>query len=210
MPMERWKYPDDWERIAREVKDEAGWRCERCGKQCRRPGEPFDTHRCTLTVSHINHDLRAVVERLGIEWSESELHGLMDALDHRLMPFGMEWLVEAWPRFEDGEPLRFGDIALIDGDVDMVEAVQLWIHGRPVICGDGGSQQLDKGERVKRPAPKDSWERLEEDAKLDACDYFNGVQHHDCSECPTSCLGGCEAQKAADLVRRAKALAGDA
>ena len=56
MPMERWKYPEDWERIAREVKDEAGWRCEQCGKQCRRPGEPFDTHRRTLTVSHINHD----------------------------------------------------------------------------------------------------------------------------------------------------------
>ena len=30
MPMERWRYPEDWERIAREVKDEAGWRCEQC------------------------------------------------------------------------------------------------------------------------------------------------------------------------------------
>lgn len=56
MPMERERYPEDWERIAREVKEEAGWRCEECGKQCRRPGEPFDTHRRTLTVSHVNHD----------------------------------------------------------------------------------------------------------------------------------------------------------
>ena len=56
VPMERWKYPPDWERIAREVKDEAGWRCEQCGKQCRRPGEPFDTHRRTLTVAHLDHD----------------------------------------------------------------------------------------------------------------------------------------------------------
>lgn len=56
MPMERWRYPPDWERIAREVKDATGWRCEVCGRQCRRPGEPFDTHRRTLTVAHLNHD----------------------------------------------------------------------------------------------------------------------------------------------------------
>lgn len=68
-------------------------------------------------------------------------------LDRRLMPPGMEW-----PRFEDGEPVKFGDMALIDGDADMVEAIQLWIHGRPVIFGDGGSQQLESGERAKRPA----------------------------------------------------------
>ena len=29
---------------------------EMCGKQCRRPGEPFDTHRNTATVAHCNHD----------------------------------------------------------------------------------------------------------------------------------------------------------
>lgn len=56
MPMERWKYPADWERIARAVKDAAGWRCQACGKQCRKPGEPFDTHKRTLTVAHLNHD----------------------------------------------------------------------------------------------------------------------------------------------------------
>ena len=36
-------------------------------------------------VKDIYHDFRAVVECLGIEWSESELHGLMYALDRRLM-----------------------------------------------------------------------------------------------------------------------------
>ena len=56
MPMELWKYPADWERIARAVKDAAGWRCQACGKQCRKPGEPFDTHKRTLTVAHLNHD----------------------------------------------------------------------------------------------------------------------------------------------------------
>lgn len=85
----------------------------------------------------------------------AEIQGLraeMEAMRPRLIPEGMEWLVDAWPRFEDDAPLKLGDTALIDGEADMVEAVQLWIHGKPVIYGDGGSQQLDKGERVKRPA----------------------------------------------------------
>ena len=61
MPMERERYPEQWEQIAREKKESVGWICERCGKQCRRPGEPFDTHKRTLTVAHLNHkpeDLR--------------------------------------------------------------------------------------------------------------------------------------------------------
>lgn len=55
MPMDRTKYPDNWDEIAVAVKEAAGWRCEKCGKQCRWPGEAFDTHRRTLTVAHINH-----------------------------------------------------------------------------------------------------------------------------------------------------------
>lgn len=55
MPMDKTKYPDDWDAIAARIKDEAGWRCEKCGRQCRFPGEAFDTHRRTLTVAHINH-----------------------------------------------------------------------------------------------------------------------------------------------------------
>lgn len=55
MPMDKPRYPANWRAIAREVKDAADWRCSECGMQCRRPGEPFDTHRRTLTVHHINH-----------------------------------------------------------------------------------------------------------------------------------------------------------
>ena len=55
MPMDKARYPADWEAIARKVKEEAGWRCQGCGKQCRRPGEPLDTHQRTLTVHHIDH-----------------------------------------------------------------------------------------------------------------------------------------------------------
>lgn len=54
MPMDRSRYPADWEEIALEVKAAAGWRCAACGKQCRKPGQKLDTHRRTLTVHHID------------------------------------------------------------------------------------------------------------------------------------------------------------
>jgi len=37
MPMERERYPKNWEEIALNVKRDADWKCQRCGKQCR-PG----------------------------------------------------------------------------------------------------------------------------------------------------------------------------
>lgn len=55
MPVDWSKYPDNWKEIAYAVKEEADWRCEMCGKQCRRPGESFDTHKRTATVAHLNH-----------------------------------------------------------------------------------------------------------------------------------------------------------
>lgn len=58
MPMERHRYPSDWKKIAFGVKEKAGWKCQnpKCGLQCRKPGEKFDTHKRTLTVHHINHE----------------------------------------------------------------------------------------------------------------------------------------------------------
>ncbi len=56
MPMNRKLYPKNWDEIAFSVKEDAGWKCQECGAQCRRPGEPFDTHRRTLTVSHQDHN----------------------------------------------------------------------------------------------------------------------------------------------------------
>lgn len=53
----------------------------------------------------------------------------------------------------------------------------------------------------------DSWERLEEDASKDACVYFGGTEHFDCSECPSGGVN-CFRPMKLDIVRRAKALAG--
>lgn len=85
-------------------------------------------------IECIQHLCRERRERIG------ELNREIADMRPRLMPEGCEWLIEAWPKFEDDAPVKLGDMALIDGDVDMVEAVQIWIHGKPVIYGDNGSQ----------------------------------------------------------------------
>lgn len=54
MPMQRDLYPANWPQIARRVKEAAGWVCQACGKQCRKPGEPFRSHVWTLTVAHVD------------------------------------------------------------------------------------------------------------------------------------------------------------
>lgn len=55
MPMDKKRYPKEWKEISLKIKEKASWKCQQCGKQCRRPGEPFDTHKNTLTVAHLNH-----------------------------------------------------------------------------------------------------------------------------------------------------------
>lgn len=55
MPMDKARYPANWKEIAMKVKEDAGWKCQNCGVQCRKPGERFTTHKLTLTVAHLNH-----------------------------------------------------------------------------------------------------------------------------------------------------------
>lgn len=52
-------YPVDWPAIARAVKEANGWRCQACGKQCRRPGELNLGWEYTLTVAHLTQDYDA-------------------------------------------------------------------------------------------------------------------------------------------------------
>jgi 5-methylcytosine-specific restriction endonuclease McrA len=73
MPMDRSRYPDNWEEIALEVKGRADWECADCGRPCRVPGEDWDgfafyaaslgwgddlikPQRFTLTVAHLDQD----------------------------------------------------------------------------------------------------------------------------------------------------------
>jgi 5-methylcytosine-specific restriction endonuclease McrA len=80
-PEMRSLYPANWQAIALAVKEEAGWRCEHCGMQCRRPGERFDSHVRTLTVAHLDHDPRRS-ERENLRALCSGCHNRYDA-QHR-------------------------------------------------------------------------------------------------------------------------------
>lgn len=42
MPMNRARYPKNWDEIALEVKHQANWKCEECGRNCRRVGESLE------------------------------------------------------------------------------------------------------------------------------------------------------------------------
>lgn len=85
MPVDWSKYPKDWKQIALQVKEEANWTCQECGRPCRRPDETWHDfvvygltilspwyeqtsgedkdgntvekpQRFTLTVAHLDHD----------------------------------------------------------------------------------------------------------------------------------------------------------
>lgn len=49
MPFDRGRYPENWEEIARGAKERAGWRCEGCGRPCRKPGQSWPEFVGTLS-----------------------------------------------------------------------------------------------------------------------------------------------------------------
>ena len=97
-----------------------------------------------------------------VENQRSSLDGLVAVIDEmrpRLMPEGMEW-----PVYEDGEPVKFGDV-VSDGDETGRVYYVTFDTVNPVIIGftdetpdqDPGTWlevSVSDGERVKRPATK--------------------------------------------------------
>ena len=94
MPMDRSRYPRDWAKIAYRVKRAAKWKCEACGKQCKRPSEKHATHTVTLTTAHMNHtpednrreNLRALCAPCHLRYDtrtgrEFEAHNWVDVCD---------------------------------------------------------------------------------------------------------------------------------
>lgn len=55
MPMQRSKYPPDWEIISLRIRERAGWKCELCGAEQGQPN-PATGSKVVLTVMHLNHD----------------------------------------------------------------------------------------------------------------------------------------------------------
>ena len=53
------------------------------------------------------YDLLSDDDRKDIAWVRE--HGGLDAVEKRLIPEGMEWLLDVWPRWSNGEYCKFGD-----------------------------------------------------------------------------------------------------
>ena len=81
-PMQTHRYPANWKEIARQVKEEAGWRCEACGKQCYRPGEAVTDWSRVLTVAHWPCEAPEMCERENLHAWCSVCHLRADAKMH--------------------------------------------------------------------------------------------------------------------------------
>ena len=99
-----------------------------------------------------------------------ELADEAEAMEARLMPEGMEWLLEVWPRWSNGEYCRFGDWWTADryGDYEPRQLRRLVIYAPELLDeweqGDGESygyewdfmrpSELDyRPDKVEPPAP---------------------------------------------------------
>ena len=122
-------------------------------------------------------------------------------------------ILAMWPKFEDGEYVWFGDelVHKEQGHRFPVEVIEFMDDGwRACYQHDGVRDVFRPSERVERPVPEDSWERLAEDAEKLACAYL-GRSEGTCFGCPLeNCkdFAACSKEQAKDIVRRAKALAG--
>lgn len=95
--------------------------------------------------------VRTFAEGLDDAEINDRIDSIIDAIDRRLMPDGIEW-----PMFEDDEPVRFGD-GFLDhqGNVRSVLTIKMWQEGGFEIgTGQGTYDWHSAGERVRRPAPK--------------------------------------------------------
>lgn len=120
------------------------------------------------------------------------------------------------PLDADGVPIRIGDEVNVDGDAMTVFGYRLRNDMLVLIAKDkkSGLVLTPKPSSVRhfKPVLPDSWEKLEEDARKTSCDYVsapldaNGLTT--CDGCRFQKCGPCHIEKAIDVVKRAKKLAG--
>lgn len=105
-------------------------------------------------LSALQSDYDELVSRCGALRSlADERQRLLDEQEPRLMPEGMEW-----PRFEDGEPVHFGDEFETPEETGKVSSIALEINGGYQLGYSTGAGKFivvyPSGQRVKRLAPK--------------------------------------------------------
>ena len=97
-----------------------------------------------------------IAARLGVSVagldSQDARYRIMPFLDRRLIPEGMEWLIESWPRFDDNEPARWEDeYENGNGNASPLHRVSLYADGRAMLGKGKTKVVLAPGQSVKRP-----------------------------------------------------------
>lgn len=130
---------------------------------------------------------------------------LVADVERRLLPEGV-----AWPRFEDGGHVEFGDSYVdSEGTVRVVKTVGFRSSGDGCVSDGKSFHYFDGSTVFKRPEPADTQERIDEDAGKTPCEYF-GRKGRLCSDgdgCPSLEMdGSCDAAKTRDILRRQREL----
>lgn len=121
------------------------------------------------------------------------------------------------PLDADGVPIRIGDEMNIDGDSMTVLGYRLHDDMLLLIAEDKKRSLVFTPEpsRVRhfKPEPVDSWEKLEEDAKMvKACDYAHAPRDEYgitvCRDCRFQKSKSCRQEMILDMIARAKKLSG--
>ena len=132
---------------------------------------------------------------------------------------GEREVLRMWPRYEDGEPVRFGDRVKYRRGTCVVESVRLYIGGLVSVYGNDSDEQVvvteplfrDPVERADAQAlatdgePLESWEKVEKDAGLKPRGYVDIVLGWDMSKDHSE--NQARSAMMHDIVRRCKALA---
>ena len=116
----------------------------------------------------------------------------------------------------DGVPIRIGDKMDVDGDCMTMLGYRKYNGTLHLIVKEAESTVTYTLEpsRVRhfKQEPADSWEKLEEDAKKNACNYALSSRDEDglttCDGCPFYESKSCHAEMTLDVLKRAKKLAG--
>ena len=93
------------EQIEREVDDISGYESDVLAFVEEKGG--LDELKKQFEASDRSYNRKTFYDRLALGWIEE--HGGLDAVKERLMPEGMEWLFEVWPKWSNGEYCKFGD-----------------------------------------------------------------------------------------------------
>jgi 5-methylcytosine-specific restriction endonuclease McrA len=56
-PENKKRYPADWKAIALQVKADANWTCQRCGRPCKRPDQGWDEFKEAIALTEWRHGI---------------------------------------------------------------------------------------------------------------------------------------------------------